>query len=87
MGDTLKLPLSNIQLELLKLCADNFSDEELAEVKALLVKWRFQKLREAAGKVWEEKGWTAEDMERLRSEHLRTPYRSQEDFLQKKTTN
>lgn len=83
MNSPLRLPLSNIQLELLKLFSDNLPDSELFEVKKLLVEWRFKKLREAADKVWEEKNWTAEDMERLLNNHERTPYAAQNEFLAK----
>ena len=63
--------------------ADNLPDSDLLEVKKLLVAWRFKKLRDAADKVWDEKGWTAEDMERMLHQHERTPYISQNEFLAK----
>ena len=76
MESAFQLPLSNIQLEMLKLFADNLPDNELLEIKKLLVEWRFRKLKEAANKVWDEKGMTAEDMESLLHQHERTPYNS-----------
>ena len=72
MESAFQLPLSNIQLEMRKLFADNLPDNELLEIKKLLVEWRFRKLKEAANKVWDEKGMTAEDMERLLHQHERT---------------
>jgi hypothetical protein len=53
-----KPPLSNIQIELLKLYSVGVSDEILLEMKKLLSRFLMQKLREEAGKVWLEKGYT-----------------------------
>ena len=51
-------PLSNIQIELLKLYSVGVSDEVLLEFKKLMSKFLMQKLRDEAGKVWLEKGYT-----------------------------
>ncbi len=83
MEKSLSLPLSNIQQELLKLFADDLPESDLQEIKKLLVEWRFKKLKEAANKVWDEKGWTAEDMERLLHTHERTSYQAQKEVLEK----
>ncbi len=84
---TLKSPLTNVQLELLGLFSENLSDEELLEIKKMLVAWRFKKLKDAANLAWDDKGYTSEDMERLLKANLRKPYRSQEEFLSKKKEN
>jgi hypothetical protein len=55
-------PLSNIQLELLKLYAAGVSDDTLVELKKLMSQFLMQKLREEAGKVWIEKGYTESDL-------------------------
>jgi len=55
-------PLSNIQLELLKLYATGVSDDTLVELKELMSQFLMQKLREEAGKVWIEKGYTETDL-------------------------
>lgn len=83
MEKNISLPLSNIQQELLKLFADDLPEADLMEIKKLLVEWRFKKLKEAANKVWDEKGWTAEDMERLLHTHERTPYQTQNEVLER----
>lgn len=85
MENTIQPTLSNVQLELLKLFADDVPDNELLEIKKILVEWRFRKLKDAANKVWDEKGWTVEDMEKLLQGHERTPYEAQNKFLAKKT--
>ena len=87
MNQALKFPLNEVQLELLKLFAEPISEEELLEVKNLLVKWRFQKLKAAANQVWQEKGWTEKDMNELLRANLRKPYKSQNEFLAKKGKN
>ena len=51
-------PLSNIQIELLKLYSVGVSDEVLLEFKKVMSTFLMQKLREGAGKVWLEKGYT-----------------------------
>ena len=55
-------PLSNIQIELLKLYSVGVSDEVLLEFKKLISKFLMQKLRDEAGKVWLEKGYTEKDL-------------------------
>lgn len=56
-------PLSNIQLELLKLYANNVSEKDLLAIKRLLAKFFMQKAIAEADKVWDEKGYTNETMD------------------------
>jgi predicted metal-binding transcription factor (methanogenesis marker protein 9) len=60
---TASIPMSNIQLELLKLYATNISDNELLEIKRYLAKFFMQKAIAAADQAWDEKGYTEEQME------------------------
>ena len=55
-------PLSNIQIELLKLYSVGVSDEILLEFKKVMTQILAQKLRDEAGKVWLEKGYTEKDI-------------------------
>ena len=55
-------PLSNIQIELLKLYSVGVSDEILLEFKKVMSQILAQKLRDEAGKVWLEKGYTEKDI-------------------------
>lgn len=71
----LKMPLSNVQLEILSLFNRNLEESELLEIKRLLIKFLAQKAARLANQVWAEKKWTAEDMEKLSHTHLRTPYK------------
>jgi hypothetical protein len=67
-------PFTNIQVELLKLYARKVSDADLIAIKQLLAHFFAEKAMDAADKLWDEKGWTNENMERLANTHFRTPY-------------
>ena len=68
--------LSNLQIELLKLYANNVSDETLHDIKLLLSNYFADKATRAMDKVWEEKGLTAQDMIDWTHEHHRRKDRS-----------
>ena len=56
-------PLSNVQLELLKLYSTDLSDNDFAELKNVLARFYAEKSIQLANKVWDEKGLTNKDME------------------------
>ena len=56
------LPLSNVQLELLKLYSTNLSEKDILELKDVLARFYAEKSIELANNVWQQKGYTAEDM-------------------------
>ncbi|MEO1713738.1 MAG: hypothetical protein AAFU60_10450 [Bacteroidota bacterium] len=70
-----KQPLSNAQLELLKLLSRDLEEKDLKDLKRLVVRFLAEKLAMEADKVWEEKNWSPKDMDRLSETHQRTPYR------------
>ena len=55
-------PLSNLQLELLKLYATNISDSDLLEIKRFLGRFFMQKAIAQADVVWDEKNYNNELM-------------------------
>jgi len=63
--------LSNVQLELMKLFATDVSEQELKELKQLLLEFKFNRVTALADKLWEEKGLTNKDMDNLLEKHLR----------------
>ncbi len=63
-----KFPLSNVQMELLKLYSTNLSDKELAELKDFLAKFYADKAISKANEIWDEKGLTNADMEKWLNE-------------------
>ncbi len=60
---TLNYPLSNVQIELMKLFSTNLSDNELIELKDLLSGFYADKAISEADAIWDKKGLNDEDME------------------------
>jgi hypothetical protein len=61
-------PLTNLQLELLKLYSTNLDQKDLVEIKRMLAHYFAQRAIKEADKIWEEKGLTNEDMEKWLNE-------------------
>ncbi|MFN8349382.1 MAG: hypothetical protein U0X91_30555 [Spirosomataceae bacterium] len=51
-------PLSNIQVELLKVYAANIPDETLLEMKKVLAKFFLDKARQQTDSIWEENNYS-----------------------------
>jgi hypothetical protein len=83
MQENLQTPFSNAQLELLKLFSTDLNAQDLQELKRILLEFKFKRVTEMADKVWDENSWSEEHVEKLLHTHLRTPYKSQEEFLKK----
>lgn len=56
-------PLSNIQMELLKMYSAGVPDAYLLEIKEMIARFLLAKAREEAGKAWEEKKYTEETVD------------------------
>jgi hypothetical protein len=84
MSQSLRQPLTNLQIELLELYAHHASDEELREIKQLMGEYYARKAIALADQIWEEKGLTQDVMEDWSKEHMRTPYKAQQEYLEKK---
>ncbi len=61
--------LSNAQLELLKLFSRPMSDEELKELKTLLANYYVKKATDEIDRLWEERGYTQETMDKWLNEN------------------
>ncbi len=59
----LKFPLSNAQVELMKLYGTNLSNSDLEELKSLLARFYANKAIVQSNEIWDEKGLTDRDME------------------------
>ncbi|MCF8370947.1 MAG: hypothetical protein K9H64_04945 [Bacteroidales bacterium] len=70
----LNMPLSNMQLELLKLFSRNLDETDLMALKRMMVKYLAQKATKLADEVWDEKKWTEKDMDDLLNTHEHSPY-------------
>lgn len=75
--------LSNAQLALLELFAENLSDEEMEDLRQVLLEFRYQRLQKSLDDLWEQGIVNEEKIESWGKEHLRTPYKSQQDFLKR----
>lgn len=58
-----KTPLNKTQLEILKLFSQPLSDEDLLEIKALLVKHLSEKLTRKVDAISKQKGYTQKDFD------------------------
>ena len=74
--ESIKMPLSNVQLELLKVFARNVSDEEILEIRRLLTRYFADKAIQEANRLWDEKGWTDKDAERMLKTHMRISHQT-----------
>lgn len=64
-------PLNSTQLEILKMFRNNQSEEELQEIKSLLIMYLSNKAVAEADKAFVEKGYTSEIFEIWKREHFR----------------
>lgn len=56
-------PLTNLQLELLKLYSMELSEEQLKDVQRLLANYFAKEASDEMDRLWEERGWNEETME------------------------
>ena len=66
--DTYHSPLSNIQIELLKLFSKDLPEEELIELKKHIAGFLLAKGRERANAIWIEKGYGEHTLKQLLNE-------------------
>jgi len=63
--------LNNTQLEILNLFSHHQNEEDLNEIKSLLITYLADKVTREADKSSEEKGYTLEVFEKWKKEHFR----------------
>ena len=56
-------PLTNLQIELIKLFSLDLSEDQLMEVRQLLSSYFAEKASDEMDKLWDEKGWDNETMD------------------------
>ncbi|OYT12794.1 MAG: hypothetical protein B6I19_08465 [Bacteroidetes bacterium 4572_114] len=81
MQKTIQTPLTNLQLELLKLFTKPISEDDLLEIKDFLVQYFANKAMDLADKVWDENKWDKEDETKFLTGHLRTPYKHEQSEI------
>ena len=66
--------MSNLQLELLKLYANQVSDDDLRAIHLIMSNYFANKAIEEANRVWDAQNWNDQKVNELLNSHLRTPY-------------
>lgn len=64
----LEKPLSNLQLELLKLYSHELSNQDLVAVQRLLAKFFADRASDEMDRLWDKNGWTDETMDQWLSD-------------------
>ena len=75
MEATLKTPLTDLQLEMLKLFSSHLSSKDLLALKKFLIQYFADKAMNSADEVWDENNWNETDEKNFLNDHLRTPYK------------
>lgn len=75
MVATLQEKFSNAQLEIISLFASEMPEQQLKDLKKILLRFKAERLMDEADRIWEAKGWTNEDVKRLLQIKMRTPYK------------
>lgn len=66
MGTTVSNPpLTNVQVELLKLFSVDLPEEQLIELKRVMAKFLLDHARDRADEIWDEKGYSDEKLDNL----------------------
>lgn len=60
--------LSNIQKEMLKLYSTDIKEEELKDIKKMIGEYFAKKASKEADKIWEDKGYSDEEMDKWLNE-------------------
>lgn len=63
MASVLDKPLTNLQLELLKLYSMELPEEQLIDIQRLIANYFAERASDEMDKLWEERGWSNETME------------------------
>jgi hypothetical protein len=68
----LHAPLSNLQLELIKLFRYELPDAQLLEIRRMLARYFAQKVTDEMSQIWDERGWSEETIEGWKNEKMRS---------------
>jgi hypothetical protein len=74
MEKILNTPLSNLQLELLKIFSHNLSEKEIKEVRTLLLDYFSKKAISEADQVWDNENWNDEKIQSILNDSERAKY-------------
>ncbi|RYZ88534.1 MAG: hypothetical protein EOP06_10775 [Proteobacteria bacterium] len=71
MSTAISPPLSNLQVELLRLYANNVPEEDLLAIKQLINDFFVEKAVHVADRIWDERGYSNDTMEQWLNTDLR----------------
>ncbi|MCP1381063.1 hypothetical protein [Runella salmonicolor] len=60
-----KKPLTNLQIELLRLYAHQVDEKDLLQIKELIGQYFAKRLTQFADEAWAQNNWTDQDMEAI----------------------
>lgn len=69
---SVKQPLSNVQLELLRVFARQVSDNDLSDLRQMIAEFFAHRAVVAADVAWDKNGWSETDVQRLLNTKLRS---------------
>ena len=78
MEAVLNKPFNAAQIELIQLLAQNLETQELAELRKILVAFRFKLVEQRAERIAQANNWTEEQINNMAQEHHRTPYKAKQ---------
>lgn len=71
MQNSVTQPLTNVQLELLKAFSHQLSDSDLIDLRKVLVSFFAERLVRQADKLWDEKGFSDKDVDKMLNTKMR----------------
>ena len=75
--ESLNQPLTDAQLELLKLFGRPVDDADWLEIRRMITRYFANKAVRASDTLWEEQNWNDDTMTEWLNSHQRTPYHPQ----------
>lgn len=76
----IQTPFNTAQLELLKLFAEGVNEQEMTELKRILLDFKFKRVSDLADKIIDEKGWSANDITVKALEMKRSTYKAKSEI-------
>lgn len=71
MTNTLKTPMNQAQMLVLQVVKEKYNEQDLAELRQLLVDFNNRKMQQHLDKTVAEKGYSAHDFEKILKGHAR----------------
>ncbi|MEO8148246.1 MAG: hypothetical protein ABI723_11435 [Bacteroidia bacterium] len=77
MKQEIRQPLSNLQLELLKVFSRKVDDKDLMELKKLIANYFAEKAMDKADEVYEKKKWNKSKVDKLSKTRMRSSIKNE----------